>query len=326
MRTSVLRTYRISKLVLLLAMSVAVSTGCVKELPQNNGAGNANGSKAASMTKIIVDGSSTVEPITKRMAEAYMDQHENVDIKVQISGTSGGMAKFVNNEIDICDASRPIKESEMALCKENKIDYLELTVAIDGLSVVVNKDNDWCDCLTVEQLKSIFIDGSEITKWNQIDPSWPDQQIKLFGPDDQSGTFDYFIEAVLGKKNKLRIDNYTSNTSDKFLVTGIAGEKYALGFFGYAHYADNKDKLTVVGVDGGEGCVKPEKETIESGKYSPLSRPLFLYVNKAKLAQPEIKKFLEYYLGEGQPNVAAAAYVPLNQETLVEQQAKLKEQ
>jgi len=311
----------------LLILAVLVSTGCsgcVKPVEETGTNGDTPpGTDGGGKVEILIDGSSTVFPISQAMAEEYMETHDNVDIKVGTSGTGGGFKKFCIGETVINDASRPIKDKEIELCKENGIEYIELKVAIDGLSVMVNPDNDWCECLTVAELKKIFGPDSKVKTWKDVRSEWPDQELKLFGPDSESGTFDYFTEEVCGKSGAIRSDQYTPNTDDNYLVTGIAGEKNALGFFGYAYYAENKDKLKILGVDGGDGCVTPTPDTIESGAYSPLSRPLFIYVNKAKLNIPEVKRFLDYYMGEGQKYVSEVGYIPLTDEVLSSQKAKL---
>lgn len=255
---------------------------------------------------VRVDGSSTVYPITEAVAEEFQKENPNVRVIVGASGTGGGFKKFALGEIDINNASRPIKEEEKKECEEKGIEYLELKVAFDGIAVVVNPENDWCKDLSVEELKKIWEPESKVKKWSDIRPEWPGEEIVLFGPDTDSGTFDYFTEAVVGEEGKSRSD-YTASTDDNVLVEGVAGEKYGLGYFGFAYYEKNQNKLKALKVNG----VSPAFESIRSGKYAPLSRPLFIYVNKKSLKRTEIFAFVKYYL-ENAPNlIPDVGYVPL---------------
>ena len=277
--------------------------------------------------RVLIDGSSTVYPISQAVAEEFQGSHPNVKVVVGTSGTGGGFKKFVAGETDINDASRPIKDSEAAQCKDNGIEYLELKVAIDGLSVVVNTENDWCKAITVAQLKKLWEPGSTVTKWSELDPSWPDEEIRLFGPDTDSGTFDYFTDVICGEEGASRT-GYTPSTDDNVLVRGVSGEKYSLGYFGFAYYLENAAKLKAIPVSATDDiadAVAPTPETIEGGTYVPLSRPLFLYVNKAKLARPELAEFLTYYLAEGQSLVSEVGYVRLGKETHAATSAALKQ-
>lgn len=278
---------------------------------------------------ITIDGSSTVYPITQAVAESFMERHPDVKVTVASSGTGGGFKRFVVGETDINDSSRPISEKEIEQCRESKVDYLELKVAVDGLTVVVNPQNDWCDCLTVEQLKSLWEPGSQVKKWNDLNPKWPDAAIRLYGADSDSGTFDYFTEAIVGKAKSSRTD-YMASGDDNQLVVGVSGDKNSLGYFGFAYYSENKQKLKVVGIvpsgeSAPEKCVKPTLETIESGAYTPLSRPLFLHVSRKSLARPEVAGFLKFFLKEGQELVSEIGYLRLNQETLAKSQSELSE-
>jgi phosphate transport system substrate-binding protein len=219
------------------------------------------------------------------------------------------MKKFVAGEIDICDASRPIKDAEIAACKEHNIQYIELQVAFDGLSVVVNPENDWVDCITVEQLKSLWQPESTVHQWSDLNPEWPSEPIKLYGPGTDSGTFEYFTEAIVGAARKSRGD-YSPSEDDNMLVTGVAGGKYALGYFGYAYYEENKDRLKLLGIDNGDGkCVKPSVETVRNGSYKPLSRPLYIYVTKKALERPEIRSFVEFYIANASKLAGEVGYV-----------------
>jgi phosphate transport system substrate-binding protein len=258
---------------------------------------------------IQVDGSSTVYPITEAVAEEFKNTQPDVRVTVGLSGTSGGMKKFVVGEIDICDASRPIKETEITACKEHNIEYIELQVAFDGLSVVVNPENDWVDCMTVAQLKELWQPESAVQKWSDLNPEWPGEPIKLYGPGTDSGTFEYFTEVIVGEARKSRSD-YSPSEDDNMLVTGVEGGKYALGYFGYAYYEENKERLKLLGIDGGDGnCVKPSVEAVRNGTYKPLSRPLFIYVNKKALERPEVRAFVEFYVENANKLAAEVGYV-----------------
>jgi phosphate transport system substrate-binding protein len=262
-----------------------------------------------SKPSIQIDGSSTVYPITEAVAEEFRNEKPGVRVTVGLSGTSGGMKKFVAGEIDICDASRPIKEPEIAACQAAGVEYIELQVAFDGLSVVVNPENDWVDCMTVEQLKALWQPESTVEKWSDLKPEWPSEPIKLYGPGTDSGTFEYFTEAIVGEARKSRSD-YSPSEDDNMLVTGVAGGKYALGYFGYAYYEENKDRLKLLSIDNGDGnCVQPSVEAVRNGTYKPLSRPLFIYVNKKSLEKPEIRAFVEFYVAHANKLAADVGYV-----------------
>lgn len=261
---------------------------------------------------IKIDGSSTVYPITEAVAEEFRTEEPNVQVTIGISGTGGGFKKFGRGETDISDASRPIKDKEIKICNENNISYVDLTVAYDGLAVLVNPANDWVDYFTVEELKKLWEPAAQgvIMKWNQIRPEWPDEEIHLFGPGVASGTYDYFTEAVVGESGSSRGD-FTASEDDNVLVQGIAGDKYGLGFFGLAYYEENKDKLTLVAVDGGNGPINPTLETVSNGTYSPLSRPLFIYVNSKAAKKAEVKSFIEFYIANAPELSTEIGYVPL---------------
>ena len=247
-------------------------------------------------------------PVTEAVAEEFGKVHPKVRVTVGISGTGGGFKKFCSGEIDINDASRHIKDKEIKVAKENGVEYIEIPVAYDGLSVVVNKKNDFIDYLTVDELNAIWKYGSTMKTWSDVRPNWPNQEIKLYGPGTDSGTFDYFKEAIIGKKNNIRSD-FTKSEDDNVLVTGVAGSKYALGFFGYAYYAENKSKLKVVPIDGGNGAVSPTSKTINDGSYSPLSRPIFIYVNPEAAKRPEVDAFVTFYLDNAASLAGEVGYV-----------------
>lgn len=264
---------------------------------------------------ITVDGSSTVYPVTEALAEEYRSVSPRTNVTIGISGTGGGFQKFGRGEIDIANASRPIKEDEARIARENDIEFVELEVAYDGLAVIVHPDNDWVESFTVEELRKIWEPSAQgtITRWNQINPEWPDEEIHLFGPGVASGTFDYFTEAIVGESGSSRGD-YTASEDDNVLVQGVSTDKLGLGFFGLAYYEANQDKLRLVPIDGGNGPVAATAETIRDGSYSPLSRPLFLYVNSASLENPEVIEFMRFYLEAAPGLMRDVGYVPLTEE------------
>lgn len=294
-----------------VAMGGLFVWGCGKSGDPTGGSGG-GGSSANLSGKILIDGSSTVYPVSQAVAEEFMKEHDGkVNVTVAESGTGGGFKKFANGEIDVTGASRPIKPEEIEACKAGGIEFVELPIAFDGLSVVVNPQNDFCDSLTVAELKKIWEPGSKVKLWSDIRPGFPAQPIKLFGPGTDSGTFDYFTEEIVGESKASRPD-FTQSEDDNILVQGVAGEKFALGYFGYAYFVENKDKLKVLGVDPGTGVVKPDPSTIESGTYAPLSRPIYVYVARKALDRPEVAAFLEYFLGEaGQTLIGEVGYVKL---------------
>ncbi|MGE0587833.1 MAG: PstS family phosphate ABC transporter substrate-binding protein [Cyclobacteriaceae bacterium] len=265
--------------------------------------------------EVKIDGSSTVYPITEAIAEEYRIEQPQVKVTVGVSGTGGGFKKFGRGETDINDASRQIKEQEAAACKENGIDYIEFTIAYDGLAVLVNKENTWVDHFTVEELKKIWepTAQSTVTKWSQIREGWPDEQFNLYGPGVASGTYDYFTEAIVGESGSSRGD-YTASEDDNVLVQGISGDVNSIGFFGLAYYEENKDKLKLVGVDNGSGPVIPNTQTVKEGTYAPLSRPVFIYVNDVALKRPEVVSFVNFYLENAPVLVPDVGYIALPQE------------
>jgi phosphate transport system substrate-binding protein len=260
---------------------------------------------------ITIDGSSTVYPITLAVAEDFQKANTGVKVTVAFAGTGGGFKKFCNGETDMNDASRPIKADdagEGVACKARNIDFLELGIATDALSVVINKDNDWAKCLTKDQLKKIWDQGSTVSKWSDIDQKFPAQPIKLFGPGADSGTFDYFTEAINGKAKQSRSD-YTQSEDDNALVTGVAGDTHALGYFGFAYLEENLDKIKAVDIDGGAGCVAPSAESVNGGTYKPLARPLFIYPSKSALKRPEFAAFVQFYLDNVNKYVDETGYI-----------------
>jgi len=261
---------------------------------------------------IKVDGSSTVGPITSAVAEEFGKTNPNVNVSVGISGTGGGFKKFIALETDISDASRPIKASEAEQCAAAGIEFIELPVAFDGLSVVVNQQNDWCDSLTVDELKKIWEPSSTIKNWKEVREGFPDEPLVLYGPGTDSGTFDYFTEAIVGEEGSARSD-FTPSEDDNVLVQGVSGDKGSLGFFGYAYYVENQDKLKLLSVDpGDETPVAPSEETVMNGTYKPLARPIFIYVSKkAADEKPEVDAFVKFYFNNAQNLVGEVGYIPL---------------
>lgn len=276
--------------------------------------------------EINIDGSSTVFPITEAIAEEFRAVQPDVKVTIGVSGTGGGFKKFARNETHMSNASRLIKDSEIQLCKENNIEYIGLEVALDGMAVVVNKENTWVDKLTVEELKKIWSPEAQgtIMKWNQIRPEWPDKEIHLFGPGVASGTYDYFTEAIVGKSGSSRGD-FTASEDDNVLVQGIKGDLLSLGFFGLAYYEENKADLKVVPIDNGSGAVVPSLETITNGTYSPLSRPLYLYVNSEAAKKEEVKAFIRFYLENAPVLVKEVGYDPMPAEKYTEQLKKFED-
>ena len=265
---------------------------------------------------INVDGSSTVFPITEAVAEefGYLTNGQ-VRVTVGVSGTGGGFKKFCNGETHVSDASRPIKAEEVALCQEGGVEYIEIPVAIDGLTVIVNPTNDFARCVTIEELDRMWGPAAEdtITRWNQVREGWPDDEMDMYAPGVDSGTFDYFTDTVSGESGASRGD-FTASEDDNLIIQGVSGEKNGVGYLGYAYYVENADKLKAVEVDGGNGCVAPTDEAINQGTYSPLSRPLFIYVRKDAADEPHVAEFIRYYLGkEGQGLAGEVGYIPFPQ-------------
>lgn len=264
---------------------------------------------------IQIDGSSTVFPITEAVSEEFQKAKKGkVKVTVGIAGTGGGFKKFCRGETDISDASRPILKQEMEVCRGAGIEYYELPIAYDALTVMVNPKNDWVKSLTVADLKKMWEPAAQgkVTTWNQIRPEWPNVPLKLFGPGADSGTFDYFTEAIVGKAKSSRGD-FTASEDDNVLVQGIANDRNALGYFGYAYYQENQKKLKAVPIDGGKGPVSPTAKTVEDGTYQPLSRPIFIYVSKKAMDKPEVKEYVEFYLKNAPSLVKQVKYVALPQ-------------
>jgi phosphate transport system substrate-binding protein len=275
--------------------------------------GVANSGNGESTTLVKVDGSSTVFPITEAVAEEFQKETRgSVRVTVGISGTGGGFKKFCRGETDVQDASRPISSGEMEACRTAGVQYYELPIAFDALTIAVSPLATWVESITIAELKQMWDPASQgrVVRWNQIRSSWPDLPLKLFGAGSDSGTFDYFTEAVVGKAKASRGD-YTASEDDNTLVQGIANDKQALGYIPYAYFEPNKKRLKAVAVDGGHGPVLPARETVENGSYQPLSRPMFIYVNAKSAGKPEVKRFVEFYFTQAPTLVPQVKYVPL---------------
>jgi phosphate transport system substrate-binding protein len=322
-RTSLRRFAAPAAIAAALALTLAACGG------NNEDEGGGDSASGLSGT-ITADGSSTVGPLTAVASELFNEENPDVRITVGESGTGGGFEKFCAGETDMNDASRPIDEAEeVPLCEKNDVEYQEMVVANDALTVIVPASNDFVTCLTTEQLKMIWepkADG-EVTNWNQVDPSFPDQELDLYGPGTDSGTFDYFTDEINGEEGASRAD-YTPSEDDNIIVEGVAGSEGGLGYLGYTYYEENADKLKAVEVDGGDGCVAPSAETVQDGTYTPLGRPLFIYPSIASMSDNEaFAAFIEFYVANDADIAEAAQYIPLSEDqksTLDSELADLK--
>jgi phosphate transport system substrate-binding protein len=317
---------RLVLLVLALAALTLGAAGCGRDdddegssPPANTG--GATDTTAASLSgNIEIDGSSTVGPLTTAAAEAFREEQPDVNINVGTAGTGGGFERFCAGETDISNASRPIDEEEEApICADAGIEYTEFQVGVDALTVVVNGENDWATCLTTDQLKKIWEPKAEgkINNWNQVDPSFPDQALSLAGPGTDSGTFDYFTDEINGEEGASRTD-YTPSEDDNVIVQAVAGDPGAMGYFGYTYYEQNSDTLKALEVDAGQGCVAPSVETARDGTYTPLSRPLFIYVNNEAITRPEVSGFVEYFLTNSIQLAEDALFIPVPEDQVTE--------
>jgi phosphate transport system substrate-binding protein len=302
--------------VLLAAMlALAITAVALMACSSNNSGNNSQPTDAGTAVpnlsgSIDGDGSSTVYPITEAVAEDFGKKYSHVRVTAGIAGTGGGFEKFCNGETDFNDASRPIKDTEAQKCAGKGIQYTEFQIAFDGISVVTNPSNDFVDCLTVAELKKMWEPAAQgtVTNWSQVRAGFPDKGLALYGPGTDSGTFDFFTEKINGKQDDSRGD-YQASEDDNTLVQGVAGDEGSLGYFGLAYYEENADKLKLLGVDNGTGCVLPSKATVLDGTYAPLSRPLFIYFTNDALARPEVQEFVRYYLTQGQALVEEVGYV-----------------
>jgi phosphate transport system substrate-binding protein len=306
-----MKSFKSLLLLLVMATLTAFATACGSGGTANNE--TETGSETVLSGEIGIDGSSTVFPILEAVSEEYAAVQPDVKAPVGVSGTGGGFKRFVVGETDLSNASRPIKEEELATANENGIEVVELQLAYDGLSVVVNKENDWATDLTIDELKKMWVEGSEIKTWSDIRPEWPNEPIKFYSPGTDSGTYDYWNEVILDDV-PMRRDAQLSE-DDNVLVQGVTGDKYSIAYFGYAYFIENEGKINVVAIDGGNGPVKPTNETIESNEYSPLSRPLYVYVNKSSIAEKEyVYDFLKFTLENAGDLAEEVGYVRLPQE------------
>ena len=312
-----MRQWRVYAIVALAAAIALFVAACGNE---NSGTSSPGASSLSG--DIRVDGSSTVGPLTEAAAEMFQQQNPDVRVTVGISGTGGGFEKFAAGETDISDASRLIKPEEAQAVAAAGIEYGEMQVANDGIAVVVNKENTWATSLTVEQLKKIWNEGSKVNNWNQVDPSFPDVPLELFGPGTDSGTFDYFTSAINGEEGVSRTD-YQATEDDNVAVQGVEGSKGGMAYFGLSYYEQNMDRLNLVSIDAGSGPVAPSTETVQSGEYTPLSRPLFIYVKKESAQRPEVAAFLRFYLDNVDQIAQQALFVPMTAEQTAASQATL---
>jgi phosphate transport system substrate-binding protein len=311
--------------VVFACLLLVLLTGCGRERPSADPVPPAAGEEEDPLGefeeeeltgRISVDGSSTVAPLMTLAAERFRREEPKVRVTVGVSGTGGGFERFCRGETNLSNASRPIKGEEEELCKKNNVPFFELQVANDGISVVVNKGNTWTDCLTVEQLKKIWEPKSDVDTWKDVDPSFPAEKLTLFGPGTDSGTFDYFTDAIVGEEGVSRSD-YTQTENDNVVVTGVGGQKGALGYFGLSYYVENENRLKALAVDAGDDCVEPSVEAVQNGSYKPLSRALYVYVNEDSLAdKPALDPFLTFVL-DNEPRLARGAkFVPMTTEQL----------
>lgn len=274
--------------------------------------------------RIEIDGSSTVFPLTEAVAEEFRSAAPEIRVTVGSSGTGAGFKKFSRGETDITDASRQIQPNEVQVLEDNNIGYKELTVALDGIAIVVHPENDWIEDITVDELRKIWEPNSEVTQWSDIRDGWPNEDIHLFGPNTAHGTYDFFTEAVVGESGASRTD-YNAVSDYNVAVQGISTDQYALGYFGLAYYEENSDQLKLVGVDNGDGPVDPSLETVKSGTYAPLSRSLYIYVAKSAAQRPAVQTFVEFYLDNAGPLAKEVGYVPLPDEEYKKQKAAFQQ-
>ncbi|MBA3233083.1 MAG: PstS family phosphate ABC transporter substrate-binding protein [Propionibacteriales bacterium] len=299
-----------SRIVALGASALLLVAACGGQTESSGGGGG--GSDISG--EVVVDGSSTVGPLTSAAGELFSEEQSGVKVSVATSGTGGGFEKFCVGDTDISDASRPIEDDESAICKKNGVEYIELRVATDALTVVVSTDNDFVDCLTLDELNTMWAPEAEdkVTTWSQVNPSFPDEPLELYGAGTDSGTFDYFTDAVNGEEGASRSD-YNATEDDNVTVQGVAGSPNALGYFGYTYFEENADKLKAVAIDSGDGCVEPSAETSADGTYTPLSRPLFVYVStKAYTDKAQVSAFVDYYVANDDKIAEVAKFIALN--------------
>jgi phosphate transport system substrate-binding protein len=311
------------------ATGVAGIAGCTSnpESGGSDGSGASSGSEQLSGT-IDIAGSSTVFPLATAFAETFQQDHSEVNINIQSTGSGGGFANFFcPGETDFNNASRPIKGEEMQQCEDNGVEPVELTVATDALTVIVNNEAEFIDSMTVEELQTLWSAEEQPQTWSEVNSDWPDEEIELFGPSDASGTYDYFIEAIIGEEGPGHRQDYSATEQDRTIVQGVQGSQYAIGYLGFAYYSANTDAVTAVAIDDGDGPVEPSLETAKSGEYTPLARPLFTYPAKSSLAEEHVAEFARYFV-ENTTNEEVVAndvgYVPLDDDQQAEQMDKLE--
>jgi phosphate transport system substrate-binding protein len=307
-----------------LGLLAFAAAGCGRDSDESASGSGTNTAEQLSGT-ILIDGSSTVGPLTTGAAEEFRADQPDVNIEVGIAGTGGGFERFCAGETDISNASRPIDEAEeVPLCEDAGIEYTEFQVGVDALTVVVNSENDWIDCITTDQLMTIWEPAAEkkVTNWQDVDSSFPDQELVLAGPGTDSGTFDYFTDEINGEEGASRSD-YNATEDDNVIVRAVSGDQGGLGYFGFTYYEENQDTLKALEVDSGDGCVAPSVDTARDGSYSPLSRPLFIYVKNESLQRPEVRAFVEYFLTNSVQIAEDFQFIPVPDETVDENLATL---
>ena len=317
-------------LLALVALAGIVAAGCGgggrDEEPETSAAGGETSTAAGEdlSGSISVDGSSTVGPLVQAAAEQFQGENSDVKVTVGVSGTGGGFERFCAGETDLSNASRAIEDDEVALCEKAGVEFTEFQVANDGLAVIVNPDNDWAECLTVEQLKTIWSPDTAAKSWKDVDPSFPDEQLKLYGAGTDSGTFDYFTDAINGEEGKSRTD-YQATEDDNVTVQGVGAEKGGLGYLGLSYAEQNADEVKAGAGRPGGGCITPDVETVQDGSYKPLGRPLYVYAKNASFARPEVKAFVQYMIDNAVPIAEGALFVPMTEEQVADAQSKLDE-
>ncbi|MBO1000567.1 PstS family phosphate ABC transporter substrate-binding protein [Bacillus sp. SD075] len=317
-----MRLFKGMAMTVMMGGVIAVAAGCGSDdtktsSSEGKGSGQLQG-------EVITDGSSTVFPIMEAVAEEYMGTQPDVKVSVGSSGTGGGFKKFIAGDTDLANASRPVKDEESALLDEKGVKYTELKLAFDGISIVANKDNEFIDSLTVEELQNLWVDNGKAKKWSDIRPEWPNEEIKFYSPGTDSGTYDYFNEVIL--EEKPMVENATLSEDDNILVQGVEGDKNAIGFFGYAYYAENKDKLKIISIDNGKGAVEPTHESIKTGEYAPLSRPLYTYVaNKSVAEKEQVADYTQFVIENAGELAEEVGYISLPEEEYQKDLDKLKE-
>jgi phosphate transport system substrate-binding protein len=317
-----MRRFKGMAMTVMMGGVIAVAAGCGSDDTKTSSSEGKGSGKLQG--EVITDGSSTVFPIMEAVAEEYMATQPDVKVSVGSSGTGGGFKKFIAGDTDLANASRPVKEEESALLDEKGVKYTELKLAFDGISIVANKDNEFIDSLTVEELQKLWVDNGKVKKWSDIRPEWPKEEIKFYSPGTDSGTYDYFNEVIL--EEKPMVENATLSEDDNVLVQGVEGDKNAIGFFGYAYYAENKDKLKIISIDNGKGAVEPTHETIKSGEYAPLSRPLYTYVaNKSVAEKEQVADYTQFVIENAGELAEEVGYISLPEEEYQKDLDKLKE-